>query len=449
MKASGLREVFSLLQHAAKAESKVLQPEPPKLLELIHTLHRDRAVKPPRARPDVVPKWKSAIESGNFSPITLSDVRALFWEKEVALSNQFLEHLFQRKINIRRSSIKGFVFALASRWDEVLDGKLHLNQYQHVLSQLSKSDFLERITPYILDPAGHSRFAEQVIQKKVALSDLFTDIFGIVIPSSQYTSEVIGVISETAYAVALSDARKDREWFYEAILRHLGKGRLITCLGKIVRGIENSNAEDAKEELKGFILSHLNLGDPRLPHFESNWDKGDAVTQAIIEWLSQSDVNFFFELFFEAHADKQGRKRFWLPYAHLIRGTRVIVSQTDKKRLQRQLMDLDTKKVSKSIFGSLLDQNEKATAFIMDFGAIKVVEFSLAGHACYYYDTKCDFRFNDRTRFWDTQTFRESELKDKSKCSKPLRHVEGWESRFSNLLAGYGIRPKSKSRGYY
>ncbi len=140
MKASGLREVFSLLQHAAKAEPKVLQPGSPKLLEVIHTLHRDRAVKPPRPRPDVVPKWKNAIESGNFSPITLSDIRALFWEKEVALSNPFLEHLFQRKINIRRSSIKGFIFALASRWDEVLDGKLLLNQYQHVLSRLSKSD---------------------------------------------------------------------------------------------------------------------------------------------------------------------------------------------------------------------------------------------------------------------------------------------------------------------
>jgi len=250
------------------------------------------------------------------------------------------------------------------------------------------------------------------------------------------------VVSETARDSALSADRKEREWFYESVLSLLNKADLLACLGHIVREIEKSNAEDAKEELKGFILTHPNLGDPRLPGYEGNWDRNNPVTQAVIEWLSQSDISFFFELFFENRRDVQGRKRFWLKYAHRIRGTRVVVSDSDKSRLHRQLMEIDPKKVSRQIFGRLLNSNQMPTAFVMDFGKLIVVEFSLPGHACYYYDRNCGFKFSNRAVFWDTKEFYSSELKDRTKCPSTLRHHEGWEPRFSNMLASQGLRPR-------
>lgn len=416
------------------------------MLSVLKDLHQDRVVRPPKPRPDAMPKWLAAVEGSNFSAITLAEIRSLYWEKEVVLSAKFIELLFERKMNIRRSAIKGFIFALASRWDEVLRGKIAIRSFDDSLSRLSKSEFLNQIRPFILHEKGHARFADQVVSKRAKFSTLFTEIFGLVLPDSPYTSEVLRIVSESGRSAALSANRNEREWFYESVLSLLNKASLMACLGHIVREIEKSDTDDAKEELKGFILTHPNLGDPRLPGYEGNWDRNDPVTLAVIEWLSQSDISFFFELFFENQRDVQGRKRFWLKYAHLIRGTRVVVSEPDRVRLRRQLMDIDPKKVSKQMFGTMLHSSQMPTAFIMDFGKLIVVEFSLAGHACYYYGRESGFKFSDRAVFWNTKEFRPQELKDKSKCPRTLKHHEGWEPKFANMLASHGIRPRTGRR---
>lgn len=437
-----LHEVFALLKHAARTAAPPLQPPPPKIDSVLRNIASSRASRPIKPRPESIPKWVNAIRQSDYSGITPADIRSLIWERDIVLTLNFIEHLFERQFSVRRSAIKGFIFALASRWNEVEAGDLQLPQFEHALSQLSKSDFLNTVRPFILHSMGHIAFADLVTQRKSSVNDVFGEIFGLVLPTTPYTSSVLRVVSQKARAAALSPNRGEREWFYNSVLVLLPKADLLPCLGLIVKEIERLDAQEPKEELKGFILTHPNLGDPRLPGFEGNWVKDDPVTQSVIEWLSQSDISFFFELFFEDRRDYQGRKQFWLRYAHRIRGTRVVISTPDRTRLRRQLLDLDPKKVNKKMFGHLMSSGQMPTAFMMDFGDFWVVEFSLPGHACYFYNKASSFKFSNRTAFWDTEVFSVTDLKNRARCTDRLSHNDKWESKFSALLAANGIRSK-------
>jgi len=265
--------------------------------------------------------------------------------------------------------------------------------------------------------------------------------------ATQYADSVFSIVIEAGYLKVLSADPNERRWFYSEILQHVNKEVLLLCLDKVVTAIDQSRNEAAKEQFKQFVLTHDNLGDPRLPGYEGNWSLNHPTTVKVIEWLSQSDIQFFFELFIEKQVDRQGRKQFWLKYAHLVKGTRVIVSQNDRRRLHRQIGEMRQKSGTSNLFADLVGSSE-ATAFMMDFGRVTIVEFSLENNACYYYINPGQFKYTDRNLFWSTDTFSISELKDKRCCRSPLSHRGDWESSFENMLARFGLRAKIDGRGY-
>jgi hypothetical protein len=267
-------------------------------------------------------------------------------------------------------------------------------------------------------------------------------IFGISFSVNQFSQAVIDVVATKYYLTAVSDNSDDISWFYENVLSILDKKRLLLALDKIVQALDSSKNENAKDRLKDFVLSHPNLGDPRLPGFDSNWDQDSSLTKKVIEWLSQSDIKFFFELFIQNEEDKQGRKQFWLQFAHLVRGTRVVVSDTDRRRLYRNLTDNSAKYSKSRLLASLSDKQEPSTVFLMDFGILKVVEFSLSNNACYFYSNDGKFEYLDRARFWNTEIFSVRELKNQNICTERLSHQAGWEGKFQRTLALFGLRPR-------
>lgn len=446
MKASKLHDAYAILRSFSKDRPSQLKLIEPNIVALTESLNLDRVVRQPVPRPDVAASWRMALSSNDFNRLMPNEIRYLFWDKDIALTEEFLKFISDRKTPIRRSALKGLAFVLASHWNEVVSGKIPIKKYKNTLEQLSTSDYLRKIGHLILERDGHFKFAQSFLTEKKTLAEHFTKVFGLVVPSTAYADEVLNVLATSSYSIAISQDKKERHWFYNTVLSQLDKARLVPCLGRIVKAIEQSKSEEPKEELKGFILGHHNLGDPRLPGLESNWDSNDPTTQAIIEWLSQSDIDFFFELFFQDAADIQGRKRFWLSYAHMVRGTRVVISSSDQTRLISKFKRMDGTKVNKDIFGNLLDRNCKATAFIMDFGVLKVVEFSLPNNACYFYESRSKFKFNDRSVFWETKDFRESDLKSKDESIERYSHLprDAWGPKFANFLARYGIRPKQK-----
>lgn len=418
-----------------------------KLPKIAETILIDRIQRKPSVDVDLVLKWKTLFSANQLTKLTDRELRKLCWEPDITLSKEYLAEITRRDMPLRRSLVKGLIYSILSAWNSEEAKSLQTFLRQFARSE-SSSPYLKKVGQFALSDQGPIETANVLIAGKSSLQKTISEVFGISASTTTFAHHVLEAVIESGYSKVLSSNIDERRWFYSEILQFVNKEILLRCLERVVSAIDQSQNEAAKEEFKRFVLFHPNLGDPRLPGFEGNWPKGKEITNKVIEWLSQSDIRFFFELFIENKFDQQGRKQFWLKYAHLAKGTRVIVSTFDQKRLARQIIEMKQKSGTSNLFADLKDTSEKATVFMMDFGRLIVVEFSLAGHACYYYQTQNNFKYSDRKQFWNTGSFSIGDLKNKKLCNSPLTHRDGWENNFMNILAGYGLRPKNERKGY-
>lgn len=431
-------------QHAAIETPKIENARLPKIADSIRV---DRVQARPVEDVSLLLKWREALKANGVDHLTSRELRRLSWEPEVALSDAYLTELRMRDLPLGRGFLKGLVFSVLTSWGENNSRRLlgYLREYEKVANA---SPYLKKIAPYILAEDGHITTANALIAAKSTVQRTLSEIFGIALSTTKYAHEVLAVVIEVGHQKVLSSSKEERSWFYAEILQHVNKEVLLLCLEKVVSAIDGSKNDAAKEEFKRFVLHHPNLGDPRLPGYEGNWPKDKQITAKVIEWLSQSDIKFFFELFIEKQSDRQGRKQFWLKYAHLVKGTRVIVSQHDNRRLARQISEMREEIGTSNLFADLQESNEKSTAFLMDFGKVIVVEFSSYGHSCYFYSSDSKFPFLQRSLFWGTNSFSKLVLKSTKGATEYHSHHDGWEYKFENVLARYGLRQKVERRGY-
>lgn len=448
---SKLTQALQLLELISEKENPILSQniKESSLYKATEAIDFQQATSTPKLRPDLAAKWQEARQNGSYPDLSNFEVRQLCWTREIALSSDFWAYMASKDIKLSRSSIKGIAYSLAESWTEVLSGNISLESVKVAFRELCTTEFFSKIEPYVFDLGGHRKFAETLLKRRTTISEQFMSIFGVSFSSNQFSSEVIDVIATESHSLAVSEHIHDIDWFFENILYALDKRRLLVVLEHIVPALDGSMNDFAKDRMKEFVLNHPNLGDPRLPGFESNWDSNSKITRMIMEWLSQSDIKFFFELFIQSDEDKQGRKKFWLQYAHLVRGTRVVVSENDRRRLFRTLIEISQKYNNSKLLASLLDKSEPATVFLMDFGNLKVVEFSLPNNACYFYASDSRFEYHDRSRFWNTEVFSVRELKDQRNSSERLSHQDGWEGKFQRTLARFGIRPRYSLGGFF
>ena len=442
--ATTFRVLISISRQAINHEApSISNAQLPKIAEGISI---DRVQAKPNTDENLLSKWRISLKTNTFDKLTNRELRKLSWEPEVTLESEYLRVLESRNLPLNRSLIKCLIYSILSDWGNVRGRSLQTYLIRKEQEGVNSS-YLKKVSPFILTESGPLMTADFLISNMSSVQKAISEIFGITASTTLYAQSVMSMVIEQGHQKVLSDNFKERLWFYSEVLQYVNKETLLICLERVISAIDQSQNEGAKEELKKFILFHAHLGDPRLPGYEGNWPKEKVITKKVIEWLSQSDIKFFFELFIEKQSDRQGRKQFWLKFAHLAKGTRVIVSSHDQSRLARQITDMKQKSGTSNLFADLSDTSEKATVFMMDFGRLIVVEFSLSNHACYYYEPHGKFKYADRNKFWNTGKFSISDLKKKRLCNSPLTHRDGWEENFENILAGFGLRPNSERVG--
>ncbi|MBF0506354.1 MAG: hypothetical protein HQL09_05920 [Nitrospirae bacterium] len=194
------------------------------------------------------------------------------------------------------------------------------------------------------------------------------------------------------------------------------------------------NNETARETLQKFILSDNRLGDPRLPRNNRNWLDVDSESRnRFLQWLSAEDIGFFFENVLPDKEDPHKRKTFWLSYVPRLISSRPFLCFEDETRLSPILRD----NIKVGHFGKIQGGN---SAFILDFGRLKVVEFSRVG-ACYIYTEK---EFNKIVPdLWSIRPFTEGGLRDKLRCLGRIRHLitynVDWRREVVKILASHGV----------
>jgi len=414
-----------------------------KITQVVKNLENISSATKPFVSNDSILVWKEYLVHKKIEVLTRKDLKQLSWHNDVSLTNDFFICLQKRNIKISKSIGKGLLFSLLTKWKTA-----SIEDIKSMIENGLKSDnpgYYQQIEKYVFRNDGAKVFSEELLENEKGVLEHITDKLGITSSTNQFCESVYDCLVKNHYKVLLSNNSKKRKWFFDNVLSALTKEQILKCIELVVTENDVPN-EDAKEDLKQFILFYPHLGDPRLPGYEGNWPKNHKVTNLFIEWLSQSDIKFFFELFIDSKEDIQDRKTFWLRYAHLVKGTRVILSLSDQQKYARQITEMQNRNNYGRLFGSLKGKINDSTAFMMDFGEVIIVEFSQKNNSCFLYTKNSSFPYADRQKFWNESEFQTSVLKS---SEKRLAHnpKNNWHDKFENaFVRDYGLRPKKNEK---
>jgi hypothetical protein len=186
-------------------------------------------------------------------------------------------------------------------------------------------------------------------------------------------------------------------------------------------------------QLTKLILTDSRLGDPRLPPQTSNWQSLPvAARQRFVHWLSQDDMTFFFAHVLPESKDQGERQAFWLRYVPQVLRSRPLLCTADVRRLRPQLRQMPEQVAH---FGTI---KGTSSGFILDFGALVVVQTSQLERACYVYGKRSFDRLIPD--FWRPQPFTVAALLV-SEHAALIPYQRTWEKDTAEILAQYDIRP--------
>lgn len=423
----GWRNAEEFLHHLNASPLDIRFKNIQKSIDLIHS---KPISKPPRQEL-YLRQWQE-YNSGQREGLDSSAIRYLCWEPSVASDVKFISYLEQVKGRLNSRAIQGLVRSYHCRWDtsvanswlaERLKGILHnFKGSQRVLAKWRES------LSTILGSEAPRCFAKEI---------LLADFRPIKENIEEWALDGQSAFIHEAVKLATVDCREmirrnpeGQDYFLKELLGW-GGWELSAFKKEIENTILHKNSSILSEKIQSFILGHANLGDPRLPR-NNNWlGISDEAKKVFISWLSRRDIIFFFEHVLPKGSDPHGRKDFWLRYVNNLRQSRPLLSEDDRLRLSTRTKDVN--------YGRISGQN---SAFILDFGTIVCVEFSVVG-ACYIYP-KNDF---DKMvpELFASRWFSEKELKVKGKAIGRVIHRvtvnTDWRYDVESFLAKNGIRP--------
>jgi len=189
-----------------------------------------------------------------------------------------------------------------------------------------------------------------------------------------------------------------------------------------------------QEALTKLVLHDTRLGDARLSRNVNNWLGIPEARQRLLQWLSRTDINFFFEHVLPDGTDPHGRKAFWLRYVSRVLMSRPLLNRDDEVRLR---VTMQSQQEQMGHRGHV--RGRESSAFLLDFGPIVVVEFSRVGNACYLYEKPNSEKVIPD--FWSPEPFTIYGLKNRILAAETIGHGGRWQTNLGHLLARYGIRP--------
>jgi hypothetical protein len=338
---------------------------------------------------------------------------------------------------MRRRTIHALLFSYLQLWREGTDREPELRQ-------ALEEDLVRFVNARGL-VQGWREFRSQLLGPEAA-RNLASDAFE-KRETVRSRLENLGLATDTEFAVTaatklLATATEratepeDLQWMLETLFPQDAEIALERGWGPALSNLILNQAltedEVAREKILDYALRDLELGDPRVSSVPWHPVGNDAMGE-VIRWRSSEDLRFFFDLVMKGKEDYQGRHKFWKKYVDGVTRSLIVLSSDDEHRLRRRLQELEAQGRR---FVRMAGTNS-TSAFVMEFGRSTVVEFSEAGNACFLYKEE------NKTNFisWQAGRLSFQTLKNRQRVRERMRHVKGWEFKFTNVLARYGIRP--------
>lgn len=411
------------------------------LQSICSSIGPSKPYKPLHVPEEYLRQWENYLsQNGSLEPRA---IRYLCWEPEIASDKKFIDCVDKQVLSAR--SLQGLVRACHIRWNSVIKENIFMKD--SVLEKIRKlvknykgpNQILARWNASldtVLSDKGPELFAREMVNN-LQNAEEYAAAWAIDVQSFFFRNSMLFAIEQCKH-----DFNRCKYLFSDILPWQLwGNAELKKLIGGFILD-DYYNNEPAKEILQNFVLLHGELGDPRLDRNNRNWmDVHARAKDRFIQWLSRLDIEFFFEHVLPDRKDPHERKSFWLKYVPKLRASRPLLCYEDQARLRTQLKD----KVKVGHFGKIKGIN---SAFILDFGQIKAVEFSRVG-ACYIYAER---EFNEIVPdLWSGKTFTAENLKDKNRCISDGRiihrrpaaawHSADWRRDVESVLARYGVRP--------
>ncbi len=406
-------------------------------------LGQAKPTKSLRCPEQYVKRWNEFLENEQ-CPLEPRAVRYLCWQPEIATSQPFQYYLDHDDVHLNARYLQGLVRSCHVRWSVEFAKSQVVTRVRDRLETYKGANRLlsrwKENSALILGPKGAEEFGAEMIEKLEGIKP-HCESWGIADETSAYVQAAV------RHAAGICRDQMDRvpeirQYLLAELLLWTGWAPDVFKqeVSKVVLHPASTQVADVKESVTHFVLNDSRLGDPRLPRNRLNWVGIGEAERRVIEWLSQLDIVFFFESVLPRGKDPHGRKDFWLRYVSRVARSRPLLSWNDRYRLEGILKQ---KGQELAHFGSV---SGFTSAFLLDFGPVLAVEFSVVGNACYLYNK------NEIAKivpdFWTPKSFDLAELKQQELCLKRIIHKTrksawhtGWQEEAQQTLATFGIRP--------
>ena len=422
---------------AARWSSPLVEPAKnlyPHLAAAVEALNGDPAAYTPK--PSRLERARESWENyrRTLQPPPYTDLAVLCWDPAIAPRREFCALLAPHQ-PLRGRALRGLLASYHLTWSstETLMSPILLRSLRELDRVRGKMEIWSRIAVDIVGPTAPERMAGHCVKHLRSASEQLP-LYGLGI-SGNFAEAVAGKLVEQAtsgpsgFPYAISTVFPEDN----ALLSPVAWGQ---AFNRLVLGFKTRPEEAQRQAIIDLALKTRGLKDPRIDR--TDWQNvPETARNRILEWLSEEDLRFFFDLLMQGIDDDQDRRSFWLSYIAKAKRSRVAVGAQDMERLRPKFRELESRGRSYARIVDAPGTYATSSVFIMEFEGVTVVEFSRSGSACYVYGNGARSYHFDLSK----SDFRWDELKN-TKARERLIHTKGrWHSEFRNKLAQYGIRP--------
>ena len=368
------------------------------------------------------------------------DVAALCWEPQIACSSEFAP-LLSDQVPLRRRALRGLMNSYHQRWysrspevESLLKRSLSTMPKPRGILARWLANAVE-----LVGPLAVNELAENCLKARSSVTARLSE-WGLS-GNSQFGVEAAGrlarLVTETGNAVSAFNYAMGT--FFPEDDALIEPARWGEAFHRLVTNTRLTSDAQHRQDLVDLALKTRKLDDPRLRL--GQWQNvPPAARDIVMQWLSEEDLRFFFDLLMQGRADPQRRSSFWVKYVNRAIRSRVVVGERDYTRLRPKLDEIRARGRTYARMKGAGGANAHVSAFIMDFGEVTIVEFSQPNSACYIYENDPRNPYLDFTQ----QVFDWSQLKNRQRGEYHAHvHPPGnWHAEFRRVLAQHGVRPE-------
>ena len=257
-----------------------------------------------------VRQWNEFM-SGTRDDLDRGTTRYLCWEPNIATSDRFLAYLQKSGMELGRRPLEGLVRSCHSKWEWPFPIQPPVAIIRTLVAGYPGSNpILVRWKSHpdaVLGPDGPELLARAFVCSGTTLNDHLDGWY--LEPQSPFVQQIV----EAATAACRGQLGRSSRDLATLLLKELlpwpgwKLSTFKTEVGALI--LHNAITEEVRKTFEHFILTHKELGDPRLPDNHSKWaEVPQQARERFLQWLHNEKTTISFE-----HVFREGEGWGWQP----------------------------------------------------------------------------------------------------------------------------------------